>query len=250
MAPLRCPDVFGMYTYNDHAAYGIIEVIENMFLDYQEAGSWKDQWVICEGLVLFVLGPGSEYFQVEDDSRADAVSELIGRLFLTMLARLEREQLLEDQSPDIKNLGLIMTLFIKLASVMCESSLLQEDKQETVKPSKFKFTPSDFDAYILAYANKFAITLQGLADLDELLAELDTYATLPPSGQDPWGWDAALKSYSKDYSTRGKAIIGGDNLDITTWSSAERKQHSFTKKDPLTKKDLDALKSGGVLHIM
>ncbi|KAK7742159.1 hypothetical protein SLS53_004745 [Cytospora paraplurivora] len=62
LAPLRCPDNFNMYTWNDHAAYGILEVIENLFIDFAEASSWKEQWVICEGLVLFTLGAGSEFF--------------------------------------------------------------------------------------------------------------------------------------------------------------------------------------------
>lgn len=149
----------------------------------------------------------------------------MGRLFLTMLARLEREQLLQDQSPEVRNLGLIMALFIKLGSDMVEGSLLADDEEETVKKSspKFKFNPSDFPSHILAYANKFAITLQGLSNIDVLVAELDTDAKLPAISDDPWAWDTALKAYSKSYAVKGK--IGGDSLDITSWSSAERKQY-------------------------
>lgn len=157
----------------------------------------------------------------------------MGRMFLTMLARLEREQLLQDQNSEVKNLGLIMALFIKLASELRGGSLLEDGDEETVKKSspRFKFKPSEFDGYILAYANKFAITLRGPIDIDELVAELDTDAKLPASGQDPWGWNTALKSYSKDYAISppmggGKATIGGDSLDITTWSSAERKRYA------------------------
>ena len=149
-----------------------------------------------------------------------------------MLARLEREKLLQDQSPEIRNLGLIMALFIGLASDMRDSSLLSDDGDEPVKGSspKFKFNPSDFDAYILAYANKFGITLRGPDNVDEMVADLETDAKLPASGKDPWGWDAALKSYSKKFAMAppmggGKAAIGGDSLDITTWSSADRKRY-------------------------
>lgn len=149
-----------------------------------------------------------------------------------MLAHLEREQLLQDQTPEVKNLGLIMALYIKLASDMRGGSLLEGDEEETVKKSspRIKFNPCEFDAYILAYANKFAIAFQGLKDIVDLVAELETDAKLPASGPDPWGWDPAFKSYSKDNAVpppmgRGKAAIGGDNLDITTWSSAERKEY-------------------------
>lgn len=142
-----------------------------------------------------------------------------------MLARLEREKLLQDQSPEVRNLGLVMALFINVGSDMRDGSLLEDGEEETVKKSSptFKFKPSDFDSHILAYANKFAITLGGLHNIDELVAELETDAKLPAAGDDPWGWDAALKAYSKSYAIKGK--IGGDNLDITTWSSADRKSY-------------------------
>lgn len=37
MMDFRDPDSFGMYTYNDHMAYGAVEVVQNMFLDFDEA---------------------------------------------------------------------------------------------------------------------------------------------------------------------------------------------------------------------
>src|SRR6185437_14529417 len=44
-ASLRCPDNFDMYTYNDHAGYGMLEVVQNLLLDYVESDSnWKEQW--------------------------------------------------------------------------------------------------------------------------------------------------------------------------------------------------------------
>jgi hypothetical protein len=43
--------------------------------------------------------------------------------------------------------------------------------------------------------------------------------------------------------------LGGDSLDLTTWSSAERKAHSFEKKDPLGKEIMDAIKKGEVLQV-
>lgn len=55
MADLRDPDFFSMYTFNDHAAYGVFEVYQNILLDFkQAAGDYKLQWVICEGLALFM----------------------------------------------------------------------------------------------------------------------------------------------------------------------------------------------------
>lgn len=37
MAAVCNPDMFDMYTYNDHQAYGMLEVIQNLLLDWDEA---------------------------------------------------------------------------------------------------------------------------------------------------------------------------------------------------------------------
>lgn len=62
MAAVRCPDTFDMYTYNDHEAYGILEVMQNLMLDWDEATTWQEQWFVCEGLALFVLGQGQQFY--------------------------------------------------------------------------------------------------------------------------------------------------------------------------------------------
>lgn len=61
MAAVRNPDVFGMYTYNDHEAYGMLEVCQNLMLDWVEAKTWQEQWAVCEAFVFFLLGDGSMF---------------------------------------------------------------------------------------------------------------------------------------------------------------------------------------------
>jgi hypothetical protein len=52
---LRCPDYFRMYTFNDHQEYGVLEVLENLILDFEETGrDYLDQWAVCECLALFL----------------------------------------------------------------------------------------------------------------------------------------------------------------------------------------------------
>lgn len=66
MAALRDPDNFGMYTFNDHMAYGVVEVLQNLMIDFNEAeeaehGTWE-QWVVCEAMVLFLnLSRGRDF---------------------------------------------------------------------------------------------------------------------------------------------------------------------------------------------
>lgn len=61
MQDLRDPDNFAMYTYNDHMPYGVLEVIQNLVLDYEEASNWQEQWWVCEALVLFLLARGDSF---------------------------------------------------------------------------------------------------------------------------------------------------------------------------------------------
>ncbi|KAK6536218.1 hypothetical protein TWF281_000461 [Arthrobotrys megalospora] len=84
-----------MHTYNDHASYGVLETFENLILDFEEAKDNVDEkWVICETLGYFIPGDhASVMFRIDDAERAQELCILLGRLFLSMLAQLEREGL-------------------------------------------------------------------------------------------------------------------------------------------------------------
>jgi hypothetical protein len=53
---LRCPDNFGMYTINKHYSYGILEVLQNLILDFEEADNYNERWAVCEALAYFLKG--------------------------------------------------------------------------------------------------------------------------------------------------------------------------------------------------
>lgn len=56
LASLRNPDSFGMYTFNDQAAFGILEVVESALVDFNDLGAdWRDRWALCEAVVMFLL---------------------------------------------------------------------------------------------------------------------------------------------------------------------------------------------------
>jgi hypothetical protein len=198
-------------------------------------------------------GAVADVFQnrVDDGDGVDAAYQLIGRLFMSMLARLEREQLLSKDS-EVPNLGLIMALYVAIGKLARPYGLLEESSQESLGPAKDKKTwePHAFGNQILAYARKYEIHLAGPHDIDEMVAELDANVDLPVpesnSGAkaDPFGFAKALKNYKSEHGCRG-----GDKLDITSWTSAERKAKSFSKKDPLGKKEIDALKQGMVMSL-
>ena len=67
------PDNFDMYIHNDFVGYAIMELVENLYVDFDEAaGDWKMQWAICEATAL--------YFQT------DAIMPMVG--FVSLAPRI------------------------------------------------------------------------------------------------------------------------------------------------------------------
>lgn len=184
----------------------------------------------------------------EDSVRVQALFSLVLRMVLFTISNLEHLGLLKHE-PEIKSLGFIMALYI--ASFDRWRQVLIEE------PTGRKFDPDLFDAYLLAYAQKYDVPLRGPPQIDDIIKDIDTEDIKLPSCElkDPWGWTKALSEYRKAHGYNKYIIemksklIGGDRHDITTWSPEERKEHSFTKRDPLGKTELDALREGLVLEL-
>lgn len=185
---------------------------------------------------------------------------------MSMLARLERENLLTKDS-EIKNLGLIMALFMTFGLLSRSYGLLERSTSESLGPAKdkLKWKPHEFNNQILAYARKHDIELVGPCDIEGAVVQAKANAPLPvpesnnTARADPFNFAKALTKYKKERggitamlaqgNGSSSSPIGGDNLDITTWSSAARKKKSFNNKDPLGKRELDALKEGMVMAL-
>ncbi|KAH1981467.1 hypothetical protein KXW18_002458 [Aspergillus fumigatus] len=181
---------------------------------------------------------------IDDSSAVYATLVLAGRTFLAMLAQLEHLDLLKPDS-EVKNLGFIMALYIKLAAT--EDILDLEDVTDEIKKNNgtdetFTFVRSNFPSHILAYAKKYnIIKLVGPTDIDEVVEDLE----------DGCATEEYFDNYTGYYDGRKgwKTRPGGDALDITTWSSADRKKASFDGKDPLGKEERDAIKKGLVMSL-
>jgi hypothetical protein len=52
---LRCPRYFDNQGFKYQAAYGVLEMLQNLILDFEEAdGNHKEQWAVCEALAFFL----------------------------------------------------------------------------------------------------------------------------------------------------------------------------------------------------
>ncbi|KAI5918765.1 hypothetical protein F4810DRAFT_554932 [Camillea tinctor] len=254
-AQLRDPDNFDMYTFNDHAGYGILEVVQNLFLDFEEAAarSWKEQWAVCEATALWLLHPASGMLMnIDDGEGVNATMRLVGRMFLHMLALLDDQGLVGDAT-EVRSLGCVMAMYMKLAVSVRDMGVLDSDLIVRQGGARKALQPDHFEEAILTYANKRGVTLQGPPDIDELAAGLDGDLQLPARGAaDPWGWKSELRRYTRSHGVskgNGASRIGGDKYDITTWTSAERKRKSYSRRDPLGRREIDAIRRGLVLQL-
>jgi len=169
-----------------------------------------------------------------------------------MLAQLDDLGLMGDGT-EVKSLGCTMAMYIALAAEMREFGVLGRSRRKYT--GKKALQPDFFDDAVLSYANKRGVTLRGSPNIEELVADLVADVELPQkNAKDPWAWKAEFKKYEKMYAgvapyVKATASIGGDSLDITTWSAAQRKQASFDKKDPIGKASMDAIKKGLVMQL-
>ncbi|KAM7197526.1 hypothetical protein V8F33_005492 [Rhypophila sp. PSN 637] len=235
---------------------------------------WKERWAVVEALGFFMKTVGDDASMINDGELADWTWRLLGRLFLRMLTELESKSLLGPDS-EVKNLGLMMTVWIDIAEGASHLSLLEESYKEAILPKGDKkfWYPHRFQDQILAYAAKYKIPLVGMSEADvhaklganedddgERSTDLPVFkADDPKRTEDAFGFDKDYKSYVREnqgvtgfLSQRRepcKSKIGGDMLDITSCTSAERKKASYKGNDPLGKKELDAIKRGETLMI-
>lgn len=181
--------------------------------------------------------------RIDDASTVCATYILFGQMFLSMLACLERQNLLRPDS-EVKSLGIVMALYIKLGGEARANDCLDGDDE--TKVGSFSYHPAQFDEYVLAYAEKHGIALKAPDGIDKLIEDLDKVdlPTATDGNKDPWGWKKALATYKK-----GRGPLGGDRLDITSWTSARRREHNFDKKDPLGKKEIANIKKGMILEM-
>jgi len=179
---------------------------------------------------------------------------------MSMLAQLSRANLLSPDS-ELKSLGWVMALFMDMAHAARNYGLLEDPAEEALGPAKAGKTwqPQYFEQQILAYAQKHKIVLVGPAKIETLVADTDGDVDLPDeAADDPFGYSRELKEYidmngKVDFVMNGKPLtaprIGGDDLDITTWTPAERKKASYNNKDPLGRKEIEAIKKGMVMQL-
>jgi hypothetical protein len=251
---VRDPDNFDMHVYNDFFGYAVMELVENLLLDFDEAdGDWKMQWAICEAtglyfqmdaippLVGFVsLAPSgilrvdetltSAIYSCEDGETVNAVFIAFATMFLTVLSTLERNDLFKPDS-EVKNIGAIMGLFIRFIVDVEECGIDWDDH----------------DAKIRAYAAKHNVKIHGLnhTRYEESSGDTVELPEATANANDPWGWANVLTELKE----ANDGCLGGDSKDITSWTPAERRKAAFDNKDPIPRSAMTHIKNGDIMEM-
>lgn len=218
-----------MYIYNDFHGYGLVELIENLLIEFNEAYGKKDvekMWCVAAVMAHWLNHPGTDpWLSIDDGERTEETFGVIGCMLLTVLDFIEREKELKADSK-FHDLGLIMTLFIKSAIAPAEIPLEAglEWREAVVAYSK------------LAKIDLAKVGVDGMA---EPLKEFTKVPALKSKETaDRWSWKKMFKNLDKEYK------IGGNQFDIVAMSRKERAEHAFDKKDPLGDVSDETLRDG------
>jgi hypothetical protein len=148
-----------------------------------------------------------------------------------------------------------MSLYIKVVQALQYNDMPEVNETETVQlkavdgsTQAYTFDLANVDEYILGYAERHSIKLPGVpvGDVEGAAEKLPIQ-----TAEDPWNTAKAFRAYEKMYGKADgpgfKPAMGGDKYDITTWTSAERRAASLNKRDPFSKREIEALKMGLML---
>lgn len=157
-------------------------------------------------------------------------------MLLNMLNELDRAGELKADSR-MKDLALIMAWYLEWSKGLTDM-LIQGDEL-------------DWRAQTVAYAKKAGIDLasSGLFGAGDLVSALEKEKEddggIPPlaaqAKADLWGWKKTFTALKKGYPK-----FGGRQFDITQFSKAERKRHSFDGQDPFAGIPEKEIKAGNI----
>ncbi|EMD96041.1 hypothetical protein COCC4DRAFT_122583 [Bipolaris maydis ATCC 48331] len=115
------PDNFGMYIYNDWASWGILEIAENMMIEFNKAYQSKaptrleDIWVVISTVGIW-LNDG-EHMSLLISGEGDDVLTFIGLLGCALLTTLAAVEKAGELKPDSRflDLTLVMAYYIEIS---------------------------------------------------------------------------------------------------------------------------------------
>ncbi|KAL7905828.1 hypothetical protein GGI35DRAFT_483111 [Trichoderma velutinum] len=209
----RNQDDYSLHIYNDFSWYGTIEVLDNLFVNFERRLKSKsagplDLWIELEGLAL-LMNSGNALFEMCDDAdRCEQILELFGFMTIAVIDRLQKKDLFTKDSK-ITNIPIMLSLLIKYAWSMGRGDYGWEDTVAWV-------------FYVVQEAEAAEITLGGPSGFEKILEEVkDEASEHTAASLSRWTKSTFINKF-KSYGSRG-----GDQYVIAKMPASERKKYSY-----------------------
>ncbi|OPB46008.1 hypothetical protein A0O28_0061280 [Trichoderma guizhouense] len=209
----RNQDDYSMYIYNDFSWYGVIEVLENMFVQFERVLKSKnheplDVWREIEGLAWLLNGGNAEFEMCDDGERCQLILELFGSMIIAAIDELQKKSLFTKDSK-FPNIPITLSLLIKYAWTMGRGDYGFDDN-------------IDWVFYVVQQAEAADITLGGPSGFEETLKEIkDELSKKTEASFSKVGKGKFINKF-KSYGSRG-----GEQYVIAKMPAAQRKRHTL-----------------------
>lgn len=174
-ASYRDPDKFDLNVYTDDHAYGVLEVLENLLIDFNKAqkSTLEERWSIVAAMSHWLnTDDGDLWLSIDDGDRTGETAGVVGAALLSTLNEMDKKGELKGNSKFI-DLGLVMALYLKWSVDPADIPI--EEVQE-------------WQPHVVAYAKKAGLDLakQGVEPLDSTLSQHQDVA--PMSSNKDWAY--------------------------------------------------------------
>ncbi|CAG7559875.1 unnamed protein product [Fusarium equiseti] len=200
----RDQDDFDLHIYKDFTAYGMHELMENIFLQFNSVfkakPSYRDFWPEVEGLALILRSGIVSSEMCDDPAKCEAIGEMVDYLTLATIDALKKQDVFKPDSES--RISIDYEFSEECCSWICKVIDLAEEADIELT------APHDFDKHY-----------------DEIVEARDKRA------RDMKRWNnvnlgTKLKAYGNKHGD-DPTRIGGQHCDITKMPKAQRDKHSF-----------------------
>nr|WNZ75385.1 hypothetical protein [Trichoderma harzianum] len=209
----RNQDDYSMYIYNDFSWYGVIEVLENMFVQFERVLKSKnheplDVWREIEGLAWLLNSGNAEFEMCDDGERCQLILELFGSMIIAAIDELQKRGLFTKDSK-FPNIPIVLSLLIKYAWMMGRGDYGFDDN-------------IDWVFYVVQQAEAADITLGGPSGFAKILEEIKAEASQRTAASLSKVKKSTFINKFKSYGSRG-----GEQYVIAKMPAAQRKKHTL-----------------------
>ncbi|KAK0756346.1 hypothetical protein N5P37_010998 [Trichoderma harzianum] len=209
----RNQDDYSMYIFNDFSWYGTIEVLENMFVQFEKVLKSKNHEPLdvsreIEGLAWLLNSGNAEFEMCDDGERCQLILELFGSMIIAAIDELQKKGLFTKDSK-FPNIPIILSLLIEYAWTMGRGDYGFDEN-------------IDWVFYVVQQAEAADITLGGPSGFEKILEVIEAETSEHTAASLSKVKKSTFINKFKSYGSRG-----GEQYVIAKMPAAQRKKCSL-----------------------